>query len=55
MQSIALLSNIGNHKILNYLTPLIPLSFEGEGEILLRGANAPLNTPFLEDFVTLAD
>jgi hypothetical protein len=29
-----------------YLTPLIPLSFKGEGEeILKRGANAPLKHP----------
>jgi len=38
-----------------YLTPLIPLSFKGEGDILKRGASPLLNAPFLEDFVTLAD
>jgi len=32
--------------VISYLTPLIPLSFKGEGEEWKRGANAPLRHPF---------
>jgi len=28
-----------------YLTPFIPLSFKGEGEVVFEGANAPSSYP----------
>ena len=40
-----MLSNTG---LSVYLTPLIPLSFKGEGEEKERGAKAPLKHPFRE-------
>jgi hypothetical protein len=33
-----------------YLTPFIPLSFEGEGEIRKGGATAPLGHPIYDWF-----
>ena len=36
----------GGVRLLIYLTPCIPLSFEGEGEESLRGAKPLLNTLF---------
>jgi len=38
-------SYLKNSQILTYLTPLIPLSFKGEGDMNKRGANAPLKHP----------
>jgi len=32
-------------RIFNNLTPFVPLSFEGEGEMRKRGASAPLRHP----------
>ena len=37
----------GNNNSVIYLTPCIPLSFEGEGEEKERGADVPLKYPAL--------
>jgi hypothetical protein len=33
--------------VIVYLTPLVPLSFKGEGEFYKRGALPPLNSPLI--------
>jgi hypothetical protein len=39
--------------IIIYLTPCVPLSYQGEGEIFGRGATPLLNAPFYIRWVVL--
>jgi hypothetical protein len=41
---------VQNQIIFINLTPLIPLSFKGEGEDRKRGANAPLKHPRRKEY-----
>jgi len=36
---------IDNKVVFIYLTPCVPLSYQGEGEKIERGADAPLRLP----------